>query len=133
MSRNTFTEHNTFRESHASKPMNETLADLPERAKQLVIDNSLPSDSQILDVPTCFDGPCSSRGWVAQKGVAAAITENTSQVIDIIFKSNCCRYCQTLMEKRKSGKIDELEPLSLYTKYEVDCFHNHDESPQIHL
>ena len=66
--------------------MNETLADLAERAKQLIIDNSLPSDTQILDVPTCFDGPCSSRGWLAQKGVAAAITENTRVTVAVTVK-----------------------------------------------
>ena len=64
----------------------ETLADSAERAKQLIIDNSLPSDTWIVDVPTCLDGSWSSRGWVAQKGVVAAIVENTSQAIDIIFK-----------------------------------------------
>ena len=113
--------------------MDETLADSAERAKQLIIDNSLPSDTQIVDVPTCFDRSWSRRGWVARKGVVPAIAENTSQVIDIIFKSNYCRYCETLMEKRKSGKIDELEYLSLCTKHEVDCFHNHDGSPQVRL
>ena len=68
--------------------MHETLADSVERAKQLIIDNSLPSDTQIVEIPTCFDGSWSTRGWVARKGVVAAIGENTSQVIDIIIKSN---------------------------------------------
>ena len=71
-----------------SKFMDETLADSAERAKQLIIDNSLPSDTQTADVPTCFDGSWSMHGWVAQKGLVAAIAENTSQVIDLIFKSN---------------------------------------------
>ena len=93
--------------------MDETLADSAERAKQLIIDNSLPSDTQVVDAPTCFDGSWSMRGWVVRRGAVAAIAENTSQVIDIIFKSNYCRYCETLMEKRKSGKIDKREYLSL--------------------
>ena len=93
--------------------MDETLVDSVERAKQLIIDNSLPSDTQIVDVPTCFDESWSMRGWVARKGVVAAIAENTSQVIDILFKIKYCRYCET-MKKRKSGKIDELVYLSLY-------------------
>ena len=42
ISRNTFTEHIKFWEGHASKLMNETLADLAEKVKQLIIDNSLP-------------------------------------------------------------------------------------------
>ena len=95
--------------------MDETLADSTERAKQLIINNSLPSDTQI-DVPTCFNGSWSTRVWVARKGVVAAITGNIFQVIDIIFKSNYYRYCETLIEKRKSGKIDELQYLSLYIK-----------------
>ena len=133
ISRNTFTELTKFWEGHPSKLIDETLANSAERAKQLIIDNSLPSDTQIVDVPTCFDRSWSRRGWVARKGVVPAIAENTSQVIDIIFKSNYCNYCETLMEKRKSGKIDELEYLSLYTEHEVDCFHNHDRSPQVRL
>ena len=71
--------------------MDETLAGTAERAKQLIIDISLPSDTQIVDIPTCFDRPWSTRGWVAQKVVVAPIAENTPQVIDIIFKSNYCR------------------------------------------
>ena len=59
--------------------MDETLADTAERAKQLIIDISLPSDTQIVDIPACFDRSWSTRGWVAP------------QVIDIIFKSNYCR------------------------------------------
>ena len=86
--------------------MHETLVDSVERAKQLIIDNSLPSDTQIADVPTCFDGSWSTREWVVRKGDVAAIAENTSQVIDIIFKSSYGHYCEMLMEKRK-GKIDE--------------------------
>ena len=88
----------------------------------------MPSDTQIVDVRTCFDRSWSSRRWVTRKGVVAAIAENTSQVIDVIFKSNYCRYYETLMVKGKSGKIDELEYLSLYTKHELDCFCNHDGS-----
>ena len=61
--------------------MDETIADSAEGAKQLIIDNSLPSDTQTVDVPRCFDGLWSTRGWVARKGTVAAIAENTSQVI----------------------------------------------------
>ena len=107
--------------------MDETLVDSTERAKQLIIDISLPSDTQIVDVPTCFDGSWSMHGWVVRKEIVAVIAKNTSQVIDITFKSNYCHYCEMLMGKRKKEKIDELEYLSLYTKYKVDCFHNHDE------
>ena len=113
--------------------MDEILADSAERAKQFIIDNSLHSDAQIIDVPTCFDGSWSLHGWVAWKGVVAAIAENTSQVIDLIFKSNYCHYCEMVIAKRKSGKIDKVEYLSLYTKHNVDCFNNHNGSPQVHL
>ena len=106
--------------------MNQTLTDSAERAKQLIIENSLPSETQIVDVPTCFDGSWSTPGWVAQKGAVAAIAENS-------FKSNYCRYFETLMEKRKSENIDEIEYLLLYTKLKVDCVHNLDESPWVRL
>ena len=55
--------------------MDETSA---ERAKELIIDKSLPSDTQIIDVPTCFNVSWNTRGWVVRKGNAAAIAENTS-------------------------------------------------------
>ena len=58
--------------------MDETLADSAERAKELIIDKSLPSDTQIIDVPTCFNVSWNTRGWVVRKGNAAAIAENTS-------------------------------------------------------
>ena len=65
LSRNTFTEHTKFWEGHTFKLMDETLADSAERSKQLIIDNSLPSDTQIVDVPTCFHESWSMHGWVA--------------------------------------------------------------------
>ena len=65
LSRNTFTEHTKFWEGDAFKLMDETLADSAERSKQLIIDNSLPSDTQIVDVPKCFDESWSMHGWVA--------------------------------------------------------------------
>ena len=56
--------------------MDETLADSAERAKKLII--SLPSDTQIIDVPTCFNVSWNTCGWVVRKGNVAAIAENTS-------------------------------------------------------
>ena len=58
--------------------MDETLADSAERAKELIIDKSLPSDTQIIDVPACFNVSWNTRGWVVRKKNAAAIAENTS-------------------------------------------------------
>ena len=106
--------------------MNQTLADSAEKPKQLIIDNKLPWDTQIADVPTCSDGSWSTWVLVAWKRVVTAIAENTSQVIDMIIKSSYCHYRETSIEKRN---IDELEDLSLYTKHEVDCFNNLDGSP----
>ena len=48
ISRNTFTEHTKFWEGHASNLMDETLVDSANRAKELIIDNSLPSDHRLL-------------------------------------------------------------------------------------
>lgn len=132
ITRNAFTEHTKFWENHALSLMTENLKDSASRAKKLLIqDYSLPTETNVVDLPTCFDGSWSTRGWVARKGIVAAIAENTSQVIDIIFKSNFCRYCEKLLEKRKNGDIDELEYLTLYTNHEPECFHNHEGSPQV--
>ena len=57
----------------------------------------------------------------------------SQRAINVIFRSNYCRYCETLMEKSKSGKIGKLEHLSFCTRHKVHCSHNHDGSPQAHL
>ena len=88
VSRNTFKELTKVWESQASRLMNETLTDSAERGKQLIMGNSLPPDTQNLDVPACFDGSWSTRGLVPRKGVIAAVAENTSHIIEIIFKCN---------------------------------------------
>ena len=131
ITRKAFTEHTKFWETHVTKLMRENVAAAAKRAKKIFIEeNSLSKDTQIVDLPTCFDGSWSTRGWVARKGIVAAIAENSSQVIDIVFKSNYCRYCEILLEKRKNCVIDELEYLTLYTQHEPECFHNHDGSPR---
>ena len=118
ITRNAFTEHTKFWENHALDLIRENLTNSADRTKKLQIkDNNLPADTKIVDLPTCFDGSWSTRGWVARKGIVAAIAENTSQVIDVIFKSNFCRYCENLLEKWKNGDIDELNYLTLYTNH----------------
>ena len=64
------------------------------------------------------------------KNVLVLTEKATQRTINIIFKSNYCRYCETLMEKSKSGKIGKLEYLSFCTRHKVDCSHDHDGSPR---
>ena len=91
----------------------------------------MDSDTSIVDVPTCFDGSWSTRGWVAKKGIVAAIAENTGQVIDVVYKVNSCRECDKMNERRNKGEIDTLAYLTWYVKHEPNCFYNHDGSPQV--
>ena len=91
---------------HWEKISNELLIDnlkmASSRAKQLIIkDSELDPNTEVIDVPTCFDGSWMARGWVAKRGIAAAIAQNTSQVVDVIFKSSSCRQCTKIEERRK--------------------------------
>ena len=102
------------------------------RAKQLIItDSELDPNTEVIDVPTCFDGSWSSRGWVAKSGIAAAIAQNTSQVVDVIFKSSSCRQCTKIEERRKAGECDTLEYFEWRISHEPQCFYNHDGSSQV--
>lgn len=50
--------------------------DSSQRAKQLIIDKCLHSDTQIVDAPTCLEWI----EWMGSKKVATTNAESTSQV-----------------------------------------------------
>ena len=61
-----------------------------------------------MDIATPFDGSWKRPGWSSTKGLAAAIAQSTSKVVDVVFKSNTCRECEKIKEKRNARQIDEV-------------------------
>ena len=66
------------------------------------------NDASLVDIATSFGGSWKNPGCSSTKGMAAAIMENTSQVVDVVFKSSTCRECEKVKEKRQAGQIDEV-------------------------
>ena len=131
--RSSFTEHTKYWAILSEELREENLNMAAARAKSLVIKSTglEVSDSDIVDVPTCFDGSWSSRGWTANKGIVSAIGESTSQVLDVVFKSRTCARCKVIEERKHDGKTTTLEYLDLVINHEPDCYINHDSSPQV--
>ena len=93
INKSSFAEHTVYLQNQAFEMRLENLQKAAKKAKQQICVQSELSNDEIVDIPTCFDGSWNSRGWLAKKGFASAIAENTSQVIDIVFKNSTCRTC----------------------------------------
>ena len=128
--RKAFAEHTKTLEKIAFDLRNENFKKAAQHAKNMQAEATGEIDN-IIDLPTCFDGSWNSRGWLAKKGFASAIAENTSQVIDIVFKNSTCRLCDEKKQQLKNNEIDNLEYLTWYTSHEENCLYNHDGSPQV--
>ena len=89
--------------------MTECMAQAAELAKKFEIKTTpQDTDDSPVDNATSFDGSWNSPGQSSTKGVAAAIAQNTSQVVDVMFKSSKCCECEKIKEKRKAGQINEV-------------------------
>ena len=86
---------------------------------------------KIVDVGTSFNCSWSSRGWSARDGVVAAILEDTSKVIDVVFMTSSCPGCKAMEDKHAQDEISKLDYLDWYIKHEPDCEKNHDGSAQV--
>ena len=84
-----------------------------------------------MDIATPFDGSWKRPGWSSTKGVAAAIAQSTSKVVDVVFKSNTCRECEKIKEKRNARQIDEVAYVDWVLKHEEQCLQNHNGSTQV--
>ena len=87
VSQQSFSDHTKYLESLSCEIRDENLKMAAARAKSLVAKETNSKLDENIDVPTSFDGSWSSRGWTANKGFVSAIAANTSQVVDVMFKS----------------------------------------------
>ena len=86
-------------------------------------------DGSLVGIATSFDGSWKSPGCSNKRGIA--IMENTSEVVDIMFKSSTCRECEKVKEKHQAGKINEVAYINRFLMHEEQCLQNHDGSAQI--
>lgn len=135
VSKPSFAEHTKFWEKVAEKvkeeSFNEALVKIKEIKQEQNDEDAATIATRTLDVATSFDGSWSSRGWTANKGIVSAISEETCQVIDVSYKCRTCIECTKMEEKRKSGLCSRIEFLDWYIDHEINCFKNHDSSPQV--
>ena len=86
--------------------MTECMAQADELAKKIEIKTTpQDTDDSPVDNATSFDGSWNSPGQSSTKGVAAAIAQNTSQVVDVVFKSSKCCECEKVKKNVKPGKL----------------------------
>ena len=67
------------------------------------------------------------------RGIVPAISESTSQVLDVAYKSRVCSQCVGMEERKKNGACSTLECLEWYIRHESNCFTNHDGSAQVSI
>ena len=105
-----------------------SLSTAGKNARKIAVEGSDLEPNQAVDIPTCFDGSWSSRGWTARDGIASAIAESTGQVLDVVYKNNSCRECKIMKEKKEKAEITYAEYLDWYIDHEPKCYFNHDGS-----
>ena len=76
-----------------------------ENTKKLVReDERLHIDENIIDIPTMFDGLRNSRRWTTSKGIVSAISESTSQVLDVACMSRVCSHVLGWKKERRTER-----------------------------
>ena len=61
-----------------------------------------------------------SWGWTASRGIVLAIAENTSQLLNVMYKSRLCSQCFGMEERKNNGACSTFEYLDWYIKHESD-------------
>ena len=96
-----FSEYTKYWEQLSKELCTENMKTAAENVKKLVReDEGLHIDENIIDIPTMFDGSWNSRGWTASRGIVSAITESTSRVLDVAYKSRVCSQCVGMEKER---------------------------------
>lgn len=130
VSKTSYANHTAFFEEKAKELLEENLSEAALKVKELELDEG-QSKSDVVDIATCFDGTWSSRGWSARDGVVSAISEGTSQIVDVVYKTNFCRLCKDQEKAKAEGKISHFDYLMWYVKHEPKCLLNHNGSAQV--
>ena len=91
-----------------------------ENVKKLVREvKGLHINENIVDTPTMIDSMWNSRGWTASRGIVSAIAENTSQTLDVAYKTCLCSQCFGMEERKKNGACSTLEYFDWYINMKV--------------
>ena len=131
LAKSRFSEHVKFWEKTSYDLREENLFMCAKRAKELMARENGVNVDTVLDVPTSFDGSWSSRGWTANNGIVSAIADISSQVIDISYKCRSCAQCTLMNERKHNGEVTAVGYLDWFIEHEINCFKNHDGSPQV--
>ena len=110
--------------------MNKNLKEAAKKVKEIKIEAGA-NEGDVIDVATCFDGTWSSRGWSARDRVVTAITEGTSQIVDVVYKTTFCRMCKEKEKAKAEKTITHMEYMKWYLKHESSCLLNHLGSAQV--
>lgn len=124
-----FAAHTKFFEEKGKELLEENLAEAVKKVREIEEEGGNTAD--VIDVATCFDGTWSSRGWSARDGVVTAITEGTSQIVDVVYKTTFCRQCKDKEKAKAEQKISHMDYLEWYLEHEPDCLLNHLGSAQV--
>ena len=130
VSKKSYSKHTSAFEEKAKELLEENLSEAALKVKELELDEG-QSKSDVVDIATCFDGTWSSRGWSARDGVVSAISEGTSQIVDVVYKTTFCRLCKDQEKAKAEGKISHFDYLVWYVKHEPKCLLNHNASAQV--
>lgn len=115
-------EHTVFWEEKALELREENMKMAADRAKDLVKKEYGTSSSEVVDVPTSFDG----------RGVVSAVAEVSSQILDVSLKCRLCNQRDAMEEKKRNGTVSSIEYLDLFVEHEPKCMKNHFASPQVY-
>ena len=130
VSTTSYSDHTTSLEEKAKILLEENLKESAVKVKELELEPDQPK-TDVIDIATCFDGTWSSRGWSARDGVVTAISEGTSQIVDVVYKTTHCRLCQKQEKAKEEGSLSQFDYLMWYVKHEPKCLMNHLGSAQV--
>ena len=120
VSKQSFPEHTKYWEQLSKELCTENIKMARENVKKLVREvKGLHIDENIVDTPTMIDGVWNSRGWTASRGIVSAIAENTSQTLDVAYKTCLCSQCFGMEERKKNGACSTLEYFDWYINMKV--------------
>ena len=66
------------------------------------------------------------RGYTSPEGLVSAVSEDTSQVLDISYLVNTCRTCNMIEASKAAGEIDDRAYYGKLVKHHKTCSKNHD-------
>ena len=119
-----FTEHLEVFEEKAFILLDENLKEAASRAWDLTIrEQDLAHSTEVVDIPTSYDGTWSSCGWTASRGIVTAI--------DVSYKCKVCNKWNITEDCKKNRLLSTIEHLVKIIEHEPSCIKNYSRSPQV--